>query len=383
MTFNPKAPPVYKPTSQKVAAPSIYRPQQANHSSAQLKPAANFRTETRPAPPVYRPQQFQRDLQPKAGNLSVETRPAPPVYRPQQRGIPVAQRKSQPAFLQPQSQLESGAPTSVGNGRQQIRAKAKTAPIPRGGNPKVVLQSNLSIQRATRELMGPKAGFPIVIIPRFSSIIQRMDAEMEEVGSDEEDVGAGVKVLGNLSEEQFDEIVGWGSKKGANDDYDDMADQIFSMRIDPKSGVSKKQKLASSVTGVIGVTSVPHKQSGKTALFLAQQSGKTTRNMEAIIKYLDDYGYYPIAMDDISGSPLHGEMTLIANMISKNIPLDILERVGVAGKKGCCQLCSGVLSKLGINYSHTNQSKYEAQYWADPWAKIGQANPYLTTKKKF
>lgn len=231
--------------------------------------------------------------------------------------------------------------------------------------------------------MEPKVGFPSVIIPRFSSIIQRMNAEIEEVGSDEEDQGAGVKVLGNLSEEQFDEIVGWGSKEGANDDYDNMADQIFSMRIDPKSGASKKQKLASSVTGVIGVTSIPHMPSRKTALFLAQQSGKTTRNMEAIIEYLDEYGYYPIAMDDISGSPLHGEMTLIANMLIKKVPLDLLERVGVAGKKGCCQLCSGVLSKLKIKYSHTNQSKYEAQYWADPWARIGQVNPYLTTKKKF
>lgn len=126
MTFNPQAPPVYKPTSQRVAAPPIYLPQQANNSSAQLKPAANFRTETRPTPPVYRPQQtsgqgVQRNptansglktqamagvyrvpqatpsLQPKAsGSFRVETRPAPPVYQSQQNGESGVQPKTSP-----------------------------------------------------------------------------------------------------------------------------------------------------------------------------------------------------------------------------------------------------------------------------------------------
>lgn len=73
MNFNPKAPQVYKPASQKVAGPPVYRPQQSNNPSAQLKSATSF---------------------------GLETRPAPPVYRPQHQGVSVSQQKTQPSPAQ-------------------------------------------------------------------------------------------------------------------------------------------------------------------------------------------------------------------------------------------------------------------------------------------
>ena len=57
MSLPPKAPPVYKPTVPKLSAPPVYRPEPLG-ARAQLKPASNFRVETRSAPPVYRPQQM-------------------------------------------------------------------------------------------------------------------------------------------------------------------------------------------------------------------------------------------------------------------------------------------------------------------------------------
>src|SRR5690242_8748423 len=85
MGISPKAPPVYKPPLPRLAAPPVYRPNQGNGPSAQLKPANHFRLETRPAPSVYEPQQVQSGVQPiSASPFKLETRPAPPVYRPQE-----------------------------------------------------------------------------------------------------------------------------------------------------------------------------------------------------------------------------------------------------------------------------------------------------------
>jgi hypothetical protein len=55
MPFNPKAPPVYKPTSSKVATPPVYRPGQSASRGVQPKAANKFALESRPAPAVYRP----------------------------------------------------------------------------------------------------------------------------------------------------------------------------------------------------------------------------------------------------------------------------------------------------------------------------------------
>jgi hypothetical protein len=85
MNFNPKAPPVYKPTAQKSACPQVYRPHQAVHPGVQPKSPTDFRLERRPPPPVYRPQSGSgAGAQPKAaGNLRIETHAVPPVYKPQ------------------------------------------------------------------------------------------------------------------------------------------------------------------------------------------------------------------------------------------------------------------------------------------------------------
>jgi GNAT superfamily N-acetyltransferase len=88
-----------------MVAPPAYRPEQASYSHVQLKPANNFRT---------------------------ETRPAPQVYRPQQTGASATQQKPQTAPVQTQSQYELSSPVWVGNGRQQIQVRIKGVPTPIG-----------------------------------------------------------------------------------------------------------------------------------------------------------------------------------------------------------------------------------------------------------
>ena len=79
MNFNPKAPPVYKPPAAKVAAPQVYRPQEAAERNLQLKPVGDFRLEKRAAPPVYRPQ--QASPRPAASKLHGSSNPVQPQLR--------------------------------------------------------------------------------------------------------------------------------------------------------------------------------------------------------------------------------------------------------------------------------------------------------------
>lgn len=84
------------------------------------------------APPVYKPQPAKSpgvQLKP-AGNFRIETRPAPPAYRPQQSATSTTQQKPQAGSVQQQSQYELSPAVWVGNGRQQIRVKIKGAPAP-------------------------------------------------------------------------------------------------------------------------------------------------------------------------------------------------------------------------------------------------------------
>lgn len=110
-------------------APPVYKPQQSSNSGVQLKPANNFR---------------------------METRPAPPVYRPQQAGTSATQQKPQAASVQPQSQYELSPAVWVGNGRQQIRVRVKGAPTPVGsvdvhyGQPGKAFISDLEVNQAHR-----------------------------------------------------------------------------------------------------------------------------------------------------------------------------------------------------------------------------------------
>lgn len=99
-----KAPPVYKPASNRVGALAACKPVQAPNSGV------------------------QRKLHP----FQIEMRPAPPVYRPQQTGVSATQQKPQAASVQPQSQYELSPAMWVGNGRQQIQVRIKGAPTPIG-----------------------------------------------------------------------------------------------------------------------------------------------------------------------------------------------------------------------------------------------------------
>jgi len=123
-----KAPPAYRPVTGQATAPSVYRP------------SANG-----------------QGVQPKSGNgFGLETRPAPPVYSPQQPSVP-SQPKMQAPSLQPQSQYEMSAPVWIGNGRQQIRVKAKGSPAPIGSvdvrfnEPGKAFISDLEVAHAHRQ----------------------------------------------------------------------------------------------------------------------------------------------------------------------------------------------------------------------------------------
>jgi ribosomal protein S18 acetylase RimI-like enzyme len=120
-------------------------------------PPQNLKAAARHAPAVYRPSANGQGVQPKSGNgFGLERRPAPPVYRPQQPSVP-SQPKMQAPSLQPQSQYELSPPVWVGNGRQQIRVKAKGSPTPIGSvnvrfnEPGKAFISDLEVAQAHRQ----------------------------------------------------------------------------------------------------------------------------------------------------------------------------------------------------------------------------------------
>jgi hypothetical protein len=85
----PKAPPVYKPVPPRLAAPPVYRSNQVNAPSAQLKATNGFNLKTRPAPPVYRPPQMEKSrVQPKpGGSVTTAGCPAFPTTSLQARAL--------------------------------------------------------------------------------------------------------------------------------------------------------------------------------------------------------------------------------------------------------------------------------------------------------
>jgi hypothetical protein len=141
-----------------LAAPPVYRPNQVNAPTAQLKPANHFRLETRSAPPVYRPQQAQSRMQPKsANNFSLELRPAPPVYRPQQAGPPAAQEKPL-------------AGTRMLTGQQEFRNAGYT----QRENPAIV-------NRAVQPKLAISSPMPVINLAARHSVVQRMDLDEDDL----------------------------------------------------------------------------------------------------------------------------------------------------------------------------------------------------------
>jgi GNAT superfamily N-acetyltransferase len=109
------------------------------------------------APPAYRPLASGRPAQLKpSGGFCLETRPAPAVFRPQSAGAP-SQPKMQMPSVQPQSQYEVAPPVWIGQGRQQIRVRAKGSPTPVGSvdlhfrEPGKAFISDLEVAQAYRQ----------------------------------------------------------------------------------------------------------------------------------------------------------------------------------------------------------------------------------------
>ena len=160
----PKAPPVYKPTLPRLAAPPVYRPNQVNAPSAQLKPGANFKLETRPAPPVYRPGEAATpttQLKP-ANSFRLETRPAPPVFHPQQ-----VQSRVQPKTVNPFCPETRPAPPAF--------QSLQVVKVPSSANP---LLQNIQAFRPDNHFT--RRTLPIPRFNRFREPIQRM--ELPEFG---------------------------------------------------------------------------------------------------------------------------------------------------------------------------------------------------------
>lgn len=200
MSLPPKAPPVYKPTPLRLAAPPAYRPNQVNHAEAQLKPANNFRLETRPAPPAYRPY-IRLGVQPKtAKSFALETRPAPKPYQPYQQppGIKDTHNPKllpntvcRPKAVEPKSAvLFPRWPNQV----SKIQPKTPNQPFFQARNGRATIQCQASfvtrlslgrsniIQMERKSIANPGWPFTLEKIENLWAAIQEQITELEGAG---------------------------------------------------------------------------------------------------------------------------------------------------------------------------------------------------------
>lgn len=359
MSTPPKAPPIYKLTPLRMAAPPgyqnreqvtgqqkppSYRPNQIQPAGVQLKPANSFRLETRPAPPVYRPQPLVSRVQLKpADNSKGETRPAPPVYRPQQ---PPASTAPMPKpLISRQSENAIGSPRFV-----QRRALALPKPLAK-------LSRN------------PVQGTGTVIIRQGSAthVIQRASLDSVEA--------AKLKIKGR-------------EKKKEN--MAKFAATYAALYLKPKKSApdfKAEFKMVDSLSfgGNRSSAAVITNASGD-EVYVSGQGGGASKAPEEM---WDLSGAEVIATDCERSSGLHAEMQTIVMLLrewaeiwseSTTAAEFLVDRLGggkaVAKGKGCCQLCAAILLKLGVKVAFIEPSKYEAT-WQDPFEFVGLENPWF------
>lgn len=341
MTFNPKAPQVYTPTPQKVVGPPVYRPQTTQPTSAQLKPAANFRTETRPAPQVYRSKQFQTGLQPKLqDNFRIESRPAPPVYRPERTHNAKVQAK-------PSGHFRIGtSPAHPACRPQQLGISATQQKVP--------------LKPASIQLKAPSAIDATRVIQRMrADPVERAKAEMR----------ARQQKKKNMAE---------------------FAQGYQHLYRQPKNSPEMRMVNSLSFGGNRSSAALITSASGDT-IYVAEQHGGASKAPQEI---WDLSGAEVIASDSECSSGLHSEMQTIVVLLREwkesgreyqqfgiNTAEDFLvSRIGggkaVAKGKGCCQLCAAILLKLGVQVAFIEPSQYEST-WQDPFEFVELENPWF------
>jgi hypothetical protein len=355
MNFNPTAPPVYKPTLQKVAEPRVYRPEQGQQPGVQLKQANNFRTETRPAPPVYRPQQSSKaDMQLKpASNFRLATRPTPPIYRPEQALNPRVQAKPSVQF-----RIATGLVPPACR-PQQVGISATEEKLQAAPGAKPYRSIYMPVKAASVQLKIPST--------MGATVIQRMNWDPVEQAKAE--------------------MRGRQEKKERMAQFAQGYDRLYRK---PRNSPELRMVNSLSFGGNRSSAALIMSASGDT-IYVAEQHGGASKAPEEI---WDLSGAEVIAADSECSSGLHSEMQTIVVLLREwqssgheYLPFGIntaedflISRIGggkaVAKGKGCCQLCAAILLKLGVKVAFIEPSKYEST-WQDPFEFVGLENPWF------
>lgn len=120
--------------------------------------------------------------------------------------------------------------------------------------------------------------------------------------------------------------------------------------------------LGSRATGAVG-----YLKDGK--LLFASQAG----NASSAIAAVSNLGTCVAADGKIPNQNMHAEMIIIYYCLTNAIDPSNIKAIGVKDK-GCCRLCSAMLTKLGIAFTRTEDSKYEIQ-WVNPYLCAGKDSP--------
>ena len=145
------------------------------------------------------------------------------------------------------------------------------------------------------------------------------------------------------------EMVGGVKQYGGQASLDDIAAGAFS-------------SLGSASTGAVALM-----KDGK--LLFASQKGNAATAMTAA----SALGTCVAADGKIPNPNMHAEMIIIYYCLTSAIDPKDIQAIGVKDK-GCCRLCSAMLTKLGISFTRTEDSKYEIQ-WANPYEYAKKASP--------
>lgn len=338
-----------------MAAPPVYRPQQASRTNVQLKPAGNFRTETRPAPQVYRSKQFQTGLQPKLqGNFRIESRPAPPVYRPERTHNAKVQAKPSGHFRIGTSPAHPACrPQQLGISATQQKVPAASRATPHGS-------IYIPLKPASIQLKAPSAIDATRVIQRMrGDPVERAKAEMR----------ARQQKKKNMAE---------------------FAQGYQHLYRQPKNSPEMRMVNSLSFGGNRSSAALITSASGDT-IYVAEQHGGASKAPQEI---WDLSGAEVIASDSECSSGLHSEMQTIVALLREwkesgheyqqfeiNTAEDFLvSRIGggkaVAKGKGCCQLCAAILLKLGVQVAFIEPSQYEST-WQDPFEFVELENPWF------
>lgn len=293
-----------------------------------------------PAPPAYRPQPTPKVLQRKVATPARHpaTQPArapqaPPVYRP-----------NTPKVLQPMT-ARGLAP------RATPQAPARPAPFhSRAG----------VVQRMEEEQ------------PRRSS---RTSKPTEFFDTSE----VYKQKRGNTTQQQQTAVESFVQKGDIGANYSGGVDysvkgraKLYKEGASPLDEIADKTGLSSSSQDTTAVA-VSRDQK---KIYVANQSGRAAAKALELagLDVISAAKYEVIPADHHHEGGLHGEMQIIYHCLINNIPLKSIHAMGVAGGKGTCEMCAGVLARLGIGFSFIEKSHFQ-HLWVNPWKLAGKPCP--------